>query len=75
MTDENTPAAIEVVLDELRTFPPSASFKKDALVVDTHIYDEANRDFEGFWARQAADLLTWHREWDTILTWDLAGPM
>ena len=49
MTDETTPAAaIEVVLDELRTFPPPESFKKDALVVDTHLYDEANRDFEGF---------------------------
>ena len=72
MTDETTPAAaIEVVLDELRTFPPPESFKKDALVVDTHLYDEANRDFEGFWARQAAELLTWHREWDTILEWDL----
>ena len=72
MTDETTPAAaIEVVLDELRTFPPPESFKKDALVVDTHLYDEANRDFEGFWARQAAELLTWQREWDTILEWDL----
>jgi acetyl-CoA synthetase len=72
MTEETTPAAaIEVVLDELRTFPPPESFKKDALVVDTHLYDEANRDFEGFWARQAAELLTWQREWDTILEWDL----
>jgi acetyl-CoA synthetase len=72
MTDETTPAAaIEVVLDELRTFPPPESFKKDAHVVDTHLYDEANRDFEGFWARQAAELLTWQREWDTILEWDL----
>jgi acetyl-CoA synthetase len=72
MAEERTEAAaIEVVLDEQRTFPPPAAFKKDALVVDTHLYDEANEDVEGFWARQAADLLTWHREWDTILEWDL----
>ena len=47
---------IESLLAEGRTFPPPESFKKDALVVDAEIYDEANADFEGFWARQAASL-------------------
>ena len=50
-------AAIEVVSDETRTFPPPAAFKKDALVVDTSLYDEAARDYQGFWARQAAELV------------------
>jgi len=62
---------IESLLAEGRTFPPPESFKKDALVVDAEIYDEANVDFEGFWARQAADLLDWEQEWQTILEWDL----
>ena len=62
---------IESLLAEGRTFPPSESFKNDALVVDAEIYDEANVDFEGFWARQAADLLDWYEDWDTILDWDL----
>ena len=62
---------IESLLAEGRTFPPSESFKKDALVVDAEIYDEANVDFEGFWARQAAALLDWYEDWDTILDWDL----
>src|SRR5438093_11841649 len=62
---------IESLLAEGRTFPPPEWFKKDALVVDAEIYDEANADFEGFWARQAADLLDWDAEWHTILEWNL----
>ena len=43
---------IESLLAEGRTFPPPADFKKQARVTDAEIYDEANDDFEGFWARQ-----------------------
>ncbi|HMF03815.1 MAG TPA: acetate--CoA ligase [Acidimicrobiia bacterium] len=64
-------ATIEALLAEGRTFPPPPEFKKTALVTDAEIYDEAERDFEGFWARQAADLLDWTEEWHTILEWDL----
>jgi acetyl-CoA synthetase len=64
-------ATIEALLAEGRTFPPPPEFKKTARVVDAEIYDEAERDFEGFWARQAADLLDWTEEWHTILEWDL----
>ncbi|HMJ76755.1 MAG TPA: acetate--CoA ligase [Iamia sp.] len=73
MSDEakDTGATIEDYLAEDRTFPPPAGFKADALVTDAEIYDEGEADFEGFWARQAADLLTWQRDWDTILEWDL----
>jgi acetyl-CoA synthetase len=63
--------AIESLLAEGRTFPPSAGFKKTARVTDAEVYDEANADVEGFWARQAADLLDWYEEWDTVLEWDL----
>jgi acetyl-CoA synthetase len=63
--------AIEGLLEEGRTFPPPAGFKKTALVVDAEIYDEAERDWQGFWARQAADLLDWFEDWHTILEWDL----
>jgi acetyl-CoA synthetase len=64
-------ATIEALLAEGRTFPPPPEFKKTARVVDAEIYDEAERDFEGFWARQAAELLDWTEEWHTILEWDL----
>ncbi|QYG94798.1 acetate--CoA ligase [Iamia sp. SCSIO 61187] len=73
MSDEakDTSATIEDYLAEDRTFPPPDAFKVDALVRDAEFYDEGEADFEGFWARQAADLVTWQRDWDTILEWDL----
>ncbi len=69
--DKQPGAAIEDYLIEDRTFPPSDAFKKDTLVASPFLYDEANEDFEGFWARQAADLLDWDEDWHTILEWDL----
>ena len=64
-------ATIEDYLLEDRTFPPSEEFKREALVVGTEIYDEADGDYEGFWARQAAELLDWDQDWTTILDWQL----
>src|SRR5690349_19522329 len=64
-------ATIEALLAEGRTFPPPPEFKKTSRIVDAEIYDEAERDYEGFWARQAAELLDWTEEWHTILEWDL----
>jgi acetyl-CoA synthetase len=71
MADEQTGAAIEDYLVEDRTFPPPEHFKKDTLVASPFLYDEANEDWQGFWARQAADLLDWFEDWHTILDWDL----
>ncbi len=62
---------IDALLDEQRLFPPSAAFKRDALVADTSLYDEADTDYQGFWANQAAELLDWDTEWHTICEWDL----
>jgi acetyl-CoA synthetase len=62
---------IDALLDEQRIFPPSQAFKDQALVVDTSLYDEADRDIEGFWARQAAALIDWSQEWHTICEWEL----
>jgi len=71
MTDAINPgeATIEDYLVEDRTVPPPAHFSADALVTSTAMYDEANLDFEGFWARQAADLLQWSADWETVLDW------
>jgi acetyl-CoA synthetase len=60
--------AIEGLLDEARTFPPPDEFKAEARTTSAEIYDEANEDREGFWARQAAEL-EWFEDWDTILDW------
>jgi len=62
--------ALEGLLQEGRTFPPPADFRKEALVTDARVYADAERDWQGFWARQAL-ALDWHQEWHTILEWNL----
>jgi acetyl-CoA synthetase len=62
---------IDDLLLENRKFPPPADFQKDALVAGTFLYDEARADDEGFWARQAAELLHWDTDWHTICEWNL----
>ena len=71
MTEEPHGDAIEELLFENRTFPPSEAFTQQTLVASPFLYDEANEDWQGFWARQAAALLDWDEEWHTILEWDL----
>ncbi len=70
MSDEQY-QSIEALAAENRKFPPSEAFKAQALVRDTSLYDEAAGDDEGFWARQAGELLRWTKDWDTILDWQL----
>jgi len=62
---------IENYLTEDRTFPPPAEFAAAALVSDRSLYDEADADPEAFWARQARELVSWSRDFDTVLEWDL----
>jgi acetyl-CoA synthetase len=66
--DHNT---IDDLMLENRKFPPSGEFKKQALLTDTSFYDDADEDYQGFWARQADDLLTWTTDWNTICEWEL----
>ena len=68
MTDAN---AIDALGWENRKFPPSDAFKREALVTGTFMYDDANEDYQGFWARQSADLIDWSQDWSTICEWDL----
>ena len=68
---ENTDATIEDYFLEERTFPPSAEFVAQALVSDDSLYREADADYEAFWARQARELLTWSKDFDTTLEWEL----
>ena len=63
--------AIEALYLEDRSFNPPEEFKKDALITKADVYDEASRDYEGFWAKQAKDLLHWDKDWSKILEWDL----
>jgi acetyl-CoA synthetase len=59
---------IDVVLEELRKFPPSEEFRRHAVVRDRAIYDRATRDPDAFWAEQA-EQLHWYKRWKTICEW------
>ncbi len=63
--------AIEVYENEDRRFPPSAAFQAQANTNDRSLYEEAEADYEAFWARQAGELLSWDTDFDTTLEWKL----
>jgi acetyl-CoA synthetase len=62
---------IESVLNETRTFAPSAEFVKQANVSGMAAYNklcaEADQDFTGFWARLAREHVLWHKPFTQIL--------
>ena len=60
---------IDALLQEDRRFPPPEEFAAKATVRDASVYDEAEKDYEGFWARFAEEL-DWFKKWDTVLEWN-----
>ncbi|WP_454055820.1 acetate--CoA ligase [Cupriavidus sp. Marseille-Q8015] len=64
-------SAIESVMQEHRVFNPPESLAKTASIPSMEAYqalcDEAARDYEGFWARHARELLHWHRPFNKVL--------
>ena len=62
---------IESVSNENRIFPPSRQFVADANVSGRAAYDalcaEAERDYEGFWAKLARDHLLWKKPFTEVL--------
>jgi acetyl-CoA synthetase len=61
---------IEALLLERRTFPPDPGFAARANATAA-LYEEADADFEGFWARQARERLNWFTPFGTTLEWNL----
>jgi acetyl-CoA synthetase len=63
--------AIENLLREERTFPPSVEFTDNALLNDASIYDRARTEegFRAFWTAEA-DRLDWMEPWSELYTWD-----
>ena len=64
-------SAIESVLVENRVFPPSEDTVKNARIAGMQAYEalcaEAEKDFEGFWARLARENLQWSRPFTQTL--------
>ena len=65
--EQSTPG-ISALLQEDRVFEPSAEFVQQASVKDAAVYEEADRDPEGFWARFAHEL-EWSQPWRQVLEW------
>jgi acetyl-CoA synthetase len=47
---------------DIEKFPPPDEFREKALVSDWSLHEEAQKDFKGFWAKQATELLDWFTE-------------
>ena len=64
-------AGIESVLQETRVFNPPESFVKQANIAGMDAYRalcaEAEKDYEGFWARLAHEHLLWHKPFSKVL--------
>ncbi|MFT4069312.1 acetate--CoA ligase [Paraburkholderia sp.] len=64
-------SAIESVLQESRVFPPSAEAMAGAAISGMDAYRalaaEAERDYEGFWARLARETLNWQQPFTKVL--------
>ena len=55
-------------ISETSLFIPSDKFKENANVQSFAIFEEAAKNRETFWAKQA-DCLDWFRSWDKVLEW------
>ena len=69
---ENTqnPSEVASLLEENRLFEPSKEFKNQALIKDESLYQQAQKDREGFWVQQA-EALDWFKKWDKVLEWNV----
>ena len=63
-------ATIDSLLKEKERYPPSAAFRKKAVVKDDAFRLDAAKDPEAFWARMAKEL-AWIAPWSKVLEWNL----
>jgi acetyl-CoA synthetase len=65
MNDSDVERELAKLLD-VETFDPPEEFRERALLNDPAIYEEADEDWQGWWAKNAENL-HWFKKWDTIL--------
>ncbi|OGW90063.1 MAG: acetate--CoA ligase [Omnitrophica bacterium RIFCSPLOWO2_01_FULL_50_24] len=68
MSIEERLEAINVFLNETRSFEPPPAFRRQANVRDERVYRDAATDPEKFWSRFAEELI-WIKKWDRVLEW------
>jgi acetyl-CoA synthetase len=66
MTDQAAPTELEARLAAQDEFEPPEAFVEQANVSDPEIYEEFEQNWPGCW-EQAADLLDWSDDYDTVL--------
>jgi acetyl-CoA synthetase len=59
-TEKSLESKLEEMLD-IETFEPPEEFAKHALLNDSSVYDEAEKDWKGWWMKQAKEL-HWFKE-------------
>jgi len=67
ITEKNSDT-VKTLLEENRLFEVNEEFKNNARIKDETIYDEASKNREAFWAKQAENL-DWYQKWDKVLEW------
>ncbi|MBA2505826.1 MAG: acetate--CoA ligase [Thermoleophilaceae bacterium] len=60
---------LEVLLGSEERFAPPEEFVKASEYSEAAIYDQAERDFEGWW-ESWAEKLDWFEKWETTLEWN-----
>ncbi|HQR60136.1 MAG TPA: acetate--CoA ligase [Methylophilaceae bacterium] len=64
-------SGIESVMTETRLFEPGVDIMRHAAVSGMDAYNalcaEAEKDYEGFWAKLARELLSWHKPFSQVL--------
>jgi acetyl-CoA synthetase len=61
--------AIEVLLQERRSFPPPKALKKSANIRSEQVFAKARKDPKAFWAAAAKEL-DWFKPWKKVLEWN-----
>jgi acetyl-CoA synthetase len=67
MSEPSGTHAIEALFDEQRTYPPPPEFAAQANA-RPDIYD---RDPDEFWETEARERISWFKDFDTLVEWDL----
>ena len=66
-------SSLDSLSHEARVFPPPPEFSKRAhiasLAAYRTLYDEADRDPDGFWGARAREELYWKEPFETVLEW------
>ena len=64
-------ASIDDLSSEKRRFEPTPSFSSNAHIRDSSLYNEGSQDYQAYWARHAAELVSWSKPWDQTCDWNL----